>query len=309
MPAARQKLAVAVLDRLGKAEVVDAPAVEIDVDPRPVAPRPFGSRRHRRHLQAVAAALKAREVGRVQSGGGGRPVDRRRGRQRQRPLAIDRELEADAGVWQRLLDQRAPAQRRLRAAALEKAPPRRQLEEQRRHLHGGAGHAGARPHRLDPAEADRHAVSGRPIRPPRGDRQHAAGADAGQRLTAKPQRAHPREVLVAGDLRRGVAHGAQPQVLRIHAGAVIDHADALQSPLDDLYPHVPGPGVDGVVEQLANDRVRPIDHFAGGDLPGGLLGEDADAAHAATLRRCGRACAAGIESERLDPAFHGRRAD
>ena len=71
----RQELAVAVLDGLHEAEVGDAAAIEIDMDSQPVAARPFGPCHHRRNPHAVSGTVQGREIVRVQSRGGCRPLD------------------------------------------------------------------------------------------------------------------------------------------------------------------------------------------------------------------------------------------
>ena len=75
--------------------------------------------------------------------------------------------------------------------------------------------------------------------------------------------------LGAGGL--GVVYEAldrQSGVIRIHSLAVIVHADQLfAAQLDDDI-QTTGAGVDGVLDQLLDDRGRALDHFAGGDLVG-----------------------------------------
>jgi hypothetical protein len=47
----------------------------------------------------------------------------------------------------------------------------------------------------------------------------------------------------------------------------------------DLDPDTLGARVQGVFQQFLHHGSRPVNHFAGGDLVGDLVGKNADAAH------------------------------
>src|ERR1700737_1893503 len=95
--------------------------------------------------------------------------------------------------------------------------------------------------------------------------------DAGQRLSPEPQRLDPDQVGNGAELGRGVSHEGQGEVLGLDAGPVVDYQDALQPSAIDLDRNAPRPGVDAVLNQLLDDRRRPLDDFAGGDSVGDHL--------------------------------------
>ena len=71
----------------------------------------------------------------------------------------------------------------------------------------------------------------------------------------------------------------QQSVVAIHAVAVVGDADQLSPAAFDLDANAHGAGVERVLKEFLDDRCRPIDHLAGGDLIGNLIGKDADLAH------------------------------
>ena len=103
--------------------------------------------------------------------------------------------------------------------------------------------------------------------------------DAGQRLAAKAESVNRGEVVGALNLARRVALEREAGILGAHPFAVVlDAYEALAAQLDvDL--DAPRAGVDGVFDQLFDDRRGPLDHLAGGDLIGKVGGEEIDAAH------------------------------
>ena len=85
-----------------------------------------------------------------------------------------------------------------------------------------------------------------------------------------------------------MAFKGEQGVVAAHAVAVIDDADELAAAGFDFDADAGGAGVEGVFEQLLNDGCGALDHFAGGDLVGDLVGEDADAAHGSIVGEGGR---------------------
>ena len=98
--------------------------------------------------------------------------------------------------------------------------------------------------------------------------------DAGQRFAAEPERVDRGEIVGALNLARGVTLEREPRILRAHPFAVVlDAHEPLAAQLDvDL--DAPRAGVDGVFDELFDDRCRPLDHLAGGDLIGEIGREE-----------------------------------
>ena len=91
------------------------------------------------------------------------------------------------------------------------------------------------------------------------------GGDAGQGLAAKAERGDAVQVLDTLDLAGRVGFEGGGQILRIHAGAVIDDGDELAAAVLDGYGDLRGPCVDAVLDQLLDHARRPLDDLAGGD--------------------------------------------
>ena len=60
---------------------------------------------------------------------------------------------------------------------------------------------------------------------------------------------------------------------------VVGYANEPAAAAFDLNANAAGCCVEGVFKQLLHDGCGPVDHLAGGDLVGDLVGEDADLAH------------------------------
>ena len=106
----------------------------------------------------------------------------------------------------------------------------------------------------------------------RGQCQLRNRRDGRQRLAAKSQRQHAFEVGQRGDLGRGMARQRQRQFFRRDAAAVVADRDALDAALVEPDRDLGGAGVERVFQQLLDDRGRPFDHFAGGNLGNKLVG-------------------------------------
>ena len=65
------------------------------------------------------------------------------------------------------------------------------------------------------------------------------------------------------------------------AAAVVDDLDQLDTATTDRHPDPGGAGIDGVFDQLLDDRNRALDHLPGGDLADGSFVEQAKG-HAAS---------------------------
>ena len=121
------------------------------------------------------------------------------------------------------------------------------------------------------------------------ERDARDGGDGGQRLAAKAERGNGEQIVGGAQLRSGVALEGQQRVVAIHALAVVGDADELAAAGLDFDANAVGAGVERVFQQLLDDGGGPVDHFAGGDLVGHLVGKNADAPHAKRLsgRRAG----------------------
>jgi hypothetical protein len=101
---------------------------------------------------------------------------------------------------------------------------------------------------------------------------------AARGLAAKPHGADRLQIVQAGDLAGGVAFERGGQFLARNARAIIFNRDqphtAGQQPQRDLR----GPGVQGVVQQLAHHGGRALHHLAGGNLADEFVGQFADRA-------------------------------
>ena len=92
--------------------------------------------------------------------------------------------------------------------------------------------------------------------------------DAGQRLAAKSQRVDGGEIVGPLNLAGRVALERQPRIVRAHPLAVVFDAHQALAAHFDVDLNAPRAGVDGVFDELFDDRGRPLDDFAGGDLIG-----------------------------------------
>ena len=77
----------------------------------------------------------------------------------------------------------------------------------------------------------------------------------------------------------------EESVVADHAVAVVGDADELAASGFDLDADAGGSGVERVFEELFDDGGGALDDFAGGDLVGHEVGEDADAAHGMIVGR------------------------
>ena len=174
----------------------------------------------------------------------------------------------------------------LRFLGAQKLPPRRQIEEELAHLHGGSRRAARGFDLHDLAAADDNLRPlGRVAGPlARGEGEAAHAGDAGQRLAAKTHRGNGREVFGPPDFAGGVAFQAEQRVVAAHAEAVVHHAHQAAPARLDFHRHARGLRVQRVLDQFLHHAGRALNHFAGGDLIGHLLGQQADAVHILVTR-------------------------
>ena len=96
------------------------------------------------------------------------------------------------------------------------------------------------------------------------------GTDRGHRLPPETERAHPKQVVHRMNFRSGVPFETEANILLAHAAAIVDNLYQGAPGVLDNYPNPVGPRVDGVVEELFDDRGGSLNDFPGGDLVGNL---------------------------------------
>ena len=115
--------------------------------------------------------------------------------------------------------------------------------------------------------------------------------DGGEGFAAEAEGGDGEEIVGGAELAGGVALEGEESVVLDHAVAVVGDADELAAAGFDFDADAGGSGVEGVFEELFDDGGGTLDDFAGGDLVGHQVGEDADAAHGDRLygeRMCGK---------------------
>jgi len=103
--------------------------------------------------------------------------------------------------------------------------------------------------------------------------------DAGQRLSAKPERGDPVQVVGLPDLACRMRFEGGREVVGVHAVAVVADGDELPTAVLDRHGDGGGPGVDAVFDQFLDDAGRAFDHLACGDQVHQIAIEDDDATH------------------------------
>ena len=181
---------------------------------------------------------------------------------------------------QRQLRHDARDLRALGAVRLQELPPRRQVVEDVVDLDARAFGRADFGDRRDRAAVD--ADLGPALLSPRARPQHEMRhrRDRRQRLSSKPHRRDRGEIVGAADLARRMTLDRQARVLRLHPLAIVVDAHLLLAAELDVNRDARGAGVDGVLDELLDDRGGTFDDFAGGDLIGEVGGQPVDLAHA-----------------------------
>ncbi len=104
------------------------------------------------------------------------------------------------------------------------------------------------------------------------------GGDRRQRFTAKPERAHRFQIREGGDLAGRVPRQCQCEFLARNAAAVVAHHGALDAAAREAHLDPPRTGVERVLDEFLDDRGRPLNDLAGGNLADQLIGERRDRA-------------------------------
>ena len=113
----------------------------------------------------------------------------------------------------------------------------------------------------------------------------------GKRFAAEAEGGQAIEVLERRQLRGRVPLHRERQVGGGDAAAVVDDLDQLDAAALDRDADAGRAGVDGVLDQLLDDRDRALDHLAGGDLADGSFVEQAKR----SSRRPRMACDWGVQ--------------
>src|SRR5579871_637666 len=103
--------------------------------------------------------------------------------------------------------------------------------------------------------------------------------DGWKGLAAEAECCDRQEVVGGAEFAGGVALEGEEGVVLDHAVAVVGDADELAASGFDLDADAGGSGVEGVFEELFDDGGGALNDFAGSNLVGYQVGENADAAH------------------------------
>ena len=98
-------------------------------------------------------------------------------------------------------------------------------------------------------------------------------------FAAEPEGGDRQEIVGGAELAGGVAFKREESIVLDHAVAVVGDTDELAAAGFDFDTDAGGSGIEGVFEELFDDGGGTLDDFAGSDLVGYQVGEDADAAH------------------------------
>ncbi len=173
------------------------------------------------------------------------------------------------------------------AVGLQELPPRRQVVEQIVDLDHRPLACAHLDDRRGRAAVDADLGAGLVAARPGAQHEMGDGRDGGERLAAESERQDGGEIVGAANLARRVALDGEPCVLGRHPFPIVFDADLLLAAQLDVNGHPAGAGVDGVLDQLLDDRGRTFDDLARGDLVCDLRGQTIDVAHVRTpVTRC-----------------------
>ena len=108
------------------------------------------------------------------------------------------------------------------------------------------------------------------------------GGDGGQSLAPEAQGADGGQVVLGAHLAGGVAEEGGLHLGGGDAPAVVGDPDVGHAAVLDLHGDGPGPGVDGVFQQLLHHRGGALHHLAGGDEVGHVAVQDLNVRHGFT---------------------------
>ena len=105
------------------------------------------------------------------------------------------------------------------------------------------------------------------VRRPRHDRHLRDRRDRREPFAAKAERVDAREARGVRELRRCVARDRERQIVRRDPDAVVGDLDLGEPAAAHAHRDARRAGVERVLDELFDDRQRPLDHLAGRDLP------------------------------------------
>ena len=183
--------------------------------------------------------------------------------------------EGDVGPGEGEEGERLARRPSFRGRGAQELATGRRIEEQSAHGDGRAALPGGLLPRFD-ATADhpqprRGAAVDRCLELEARDRR-----DRGKRLAAEAEGADADQVPRAADLAGGVALQGEARVVRAHALPVVAHPDQCLAAILEFNANGAGARVERVFHQFLDDRCRPLDHLARGDLVGHRGRQDGD---------------------------------
>ena len=181
------------------------------------------------------------------------------------PLVVP-QREMDVRPRQRDASKRLAPMPQLGLRRAKELSPHRRVVKQRPHLHRRADRHSARPQlRAIPARRLHfrpRVLAGRSA----ANQQIAHLGDRRQRLAAKSQRAHAKQIIRVADLACGVSRQRQTHLIGSDAAAVVGNPHQLGAALVQSHIDTRGPGVDAVLHQLLDHAGGPLNHLPRRDL-------------------------------------------
>ena len=259
-----QTVAVRLLQRRRHGFGADIPPVDEEKLVASRAARGVRTGNVTRQLVALPAALHRRQLlGRLPSEHGADRTEQRtvaRGGELLLPLA--QQAEGHLGVCQRQPLHRGKQRRSLHRVALHKFQPRGCVEKQVADDDGRAVGTARLTALRDRARLKVQARAERSIGGLGQQVDARNGTDGGKRLTAEAEGADRLQILGAAELTGGMAQKRRLRVLRLHAAAVVGHAQKGHAAVLNLNGDVLRAGVDRVFRQLLRGAGGTLDDLA-----------------------------------------------
>ena len=169
--------------------------------------------------------------------------------------------------------------RRLGGVAFQKLAAGRHRVEKVGYRDPRAGGQAALAHMHELAAVDEDLGARRGLDRTRAQLETRDAGDGRHGLAAKAKGVQPVEVGRLHQLAGGVSLKRHQGVVLGHATAVVLDADQAASAVAELDLDAGGTGIEGILHQFLHDRRGTLNHFAGGDLVGNPVGEDANGGH------------------------------